>query len=169
MANPKPKKGTFCTKCGKMFGVGRLVYEFKGKPVCYDCFQKEQETLLAAEEDRKKLYQYIKEQFSIREIPTTVINRIDYLIEKDKRTSNGIKYTLYYCLHVLGKTFNLEYIGTIVNNYYEEARDYASKQVLIKKKNEEIDLNVEPRVIKIDIKKLHEEKKPKTSCNIEDL
>ena len=158
-----------CSCCGVMIPSG-LNYIHNGKSLCYKCYQDVQKEILAAEEERQSLFKYLKQLFSLTEIPTNLMVIINREVSKGKKYSE-IEYTLYYYYRILENPCGaIEVIHYILKDNYELAQEYKEKVAQTKKVNEIITLSNKKRVIKIsheDLEKNNSRKKKK--YNIADL
>lgn len=163
-------KAATCSRCGKKILNG-LAYTHNGKAFCYECFKNMQADLLATEEEKTKLYQYIKKLFSLTELPSDTINSISKEIGKG-RTYSEIQSTLYYYYEIMeNKRSSIDYLPFIIKDQYENACNYKKEVAELKKVNEQVDLShTKKRTIVLsqsDLKKQNPHKKK--SYNISDL
>lgn len=91
MANKKP---TSCSACGKKILNG-LVYTHNGKAFCYECYQKMQQELAVAEEQKQQLFNYIKQLFSLGELPPDTVNVVEKELSKRRQyRKSTMSYTI---------------------------------------------------------------------------
>ena len=165
------KKATTCSRCGDKILNG-LSYSHNGKAFCHKCFEEIQTELLATEEDKKVLYQYIKKLFSLTEIPVEVITGIN------KEISKGLNYqqaksVLYYYYEVMdNRRGSVDYIPYVLRDQYESALNYEKETEELRKINEKVDLSHTPkRKITISVADLNRKENPrnKKKYDISDL
>lgn len=159
-----------CTNCGQKI-VSGATYKYKNKNVCISCFNKLIQQDIQIQQARKNLYQYICQLFSLTECPYEIINAIDRL-EKDGKTINGIKATIYYYYSILGNEYNPDhryYFFKIVNENYYITRDYFKKQKEIREINDKIDINVPPIHVQVAPNELGKKRRHQIKYKMEDL
>ena len=155
--------GRRCPKCQEIIiGSGRL---YNGKLYCDRCYKIVIDEALNFENEKRALYEFIKELFAIDELPDSWVATIDQLVSSGK-TLAGIRMTLTYYYTILGNTPNMTYGLNIVKKYYEETRQYAIKQQEIMQKNMEHEDH--HKVVTVQINKPTGGKR-KISYRIEDL
>ena len=155
--------GRRCPKCQEIIiGSGRL---YNGKLYCDRCYKIVIDEALNFENEKRALYEFIKELFAIDELPDSWVATIDQLVSSGK-TLAGIRMTLTYYYTILGNTPNMMYGLSIVKKYYEETRQYAIKQQEIMQKNMEHEEKAETVTVKIT-RPVSTRKKP--NYRIEDL
>ena len=164
------KKGASCSCCGRSLYMS-VSYSLDGKIYCYDCYQKEIEQRKTDEQARIQAYQYVAKVGGFSELPPSAISVFDKML-KEGRTIDGIKYSAYYCFTVLGIQVPVTSLMWIIRDHYDEASQYYKDQKEILEKNKTIDLNVQPKTVVINPKKLHEgvnQNRTKKKYKIEDL
>lgn len=158
-----------CNACkSKITG---LKYNYEGKSYCFSCYQNIQQDLLKTEQDKQELYNYIKQLFTVSEIPQDVVAGIDRELSSGKKLK-GIKSTLWYYYEVYENTRNnVSAIPFIIHDQYENAKNYVIQMNKIKEINQNIDINVPENKIVIKKSELEKNINPrnKISYNIEDL
>lgn len=155
--------GRRCPKCQQIIiGSGRL---FNGKLYCDQCYKIASDEAQNFENEKRSLFEFIKELFAIDELPDSWVVTIDQLVSSGK-TLAGIRMTLTYYYTILGNTPNMVYGLSIVKKYYEETRQYAIKQQEIMQKNMEHEDKAETVTVKIT-RPVSTRKKP--NYRIEDL
>lgn len=137
MANKKP---TSCSACGKKILNG-LVYTHNGKAFCYECYQKMQQELAVAEEQKQQLFNYIKQLFSLGELPPDTVNVVEKELSKEK-TIQEIHDVLYYYYEIMARPRgSLNAIPFVLKEQYENAMKYFKEAAKLKEINEGIDLS----------------------------
>ena len=137
MANKKP---TSCSACGKKILNG-LVYTHDGKAFCYECYQKMQQELAVAEEQKQQLFNYIKQLFSLGELPPDTVNVVERELSKEK-TIQEIHDVLYYYYEIMARPRgSLNAIPFVLKEQYENAMKYFKEATKLKEINEGIDLS----------------------------
>ena len=159
--------GGKCSVCGKIL-MGGLRYANKGRIFCYDCYQKETEKIIEEDNKKDKIFDYIKKQYQINDLPESIVSGISRLF-KDGYKQSGLLYTLYYMYEIKCLDFEPEFLIINIKNYYDEAKQYLEEQKIIEEKNKQIDLNIEPVNIVIKKEDLEKNAKKKISYKIEDL
>ena len=155
--------GRRCPKCQQIIiGSGHL---YNGKLYCDQCYKIAIEEAQNFENEKRVLFDFIKELFVIDELPDSWIATVDQLVRSGK-TLSGIRMTLTYYYQILGNIPNATYGLSIVNKYYEETRQYALKQQEIMQKNLEHQEKAETVTVKIT-RPVSMRKKP--NYRIEDL
>lgn len=163
--------GGRCAHCHKPL-AGGLRYPFKGQTLCYDCYTAVQKELAAKEEKLQDLYRFLKQDiFKGQELEVHTIETINYALDKDKRTVNGIKKTLIYYYKILNNhPGEQQSIGWIIKVNYDNAKKFYTEQAEIRKRNDAVSLNATPIKMTIDPEKLHRDgKKDKFTYRMEDL
>lgn len=155
-----------CHACGK--NIVGMKYSYKGKVYCYDCFNVLTNEEEKNEKEGNEVFSYIKSQFSIREIPLEVANKIKSVLKNKEMTVYGIKATIRYYYLINGNTFDITYLGYVLSSQYEAAKKYYQNLKQLQKANESVNINVPANVVKIDINDLHKPKK-KPDYDINDL
>lgn len=158
-----------CSSCGKKI-INSLSYTHNGKAFCYECFKKMQSSLLAAEDEQKGLYTYIKTLFNIHEIPQETVSSISREVANGKKY-NGIRLTLHYYYEVLENPCNeVKNIPFVIRDQYENARKYEEETRKTRAVNDTIDLtNVPVRTVKLKKKNLETGSRKKIGYDISDL
>ena len=136
-----------CARCGqRIVGNG---HRYLGKVYCSTCYDEVMEETMALENDKQELYDYIKNLFGKSECPNEVIFMIDQQLRTGKKV-RGIQATLYYYYEILGHdTNNILGLGRVLQEQYENARDYTEQVNKNQELNRQVNLNVEPKNIKI--------------------
>lgn len=156
-----------CAKCGnKIIGTGlkRL-----GKLYCRACYEQVIAEYDEQEKAKEELYTYIRQLFNISEIPSEVVNVIDYNLKNGKKI-NGIGSTLKYYFEY-SDTYHeadsaaLSMLGKIIRENYDKAREWGAQRNQVLAYNETVDLNVPPVTVKIERPK----NKSKIKYRMEDL
>lgn len=157
--------GPTCQKCGEK--ITGQKYTIDGKNYCYDCYQKILDEREKLEKDKQELYNYIKELFRIREVPSEIISMLDREISAGKKPK-GMKYTLKYYYIIQGNVINYDKIVSlifVIKDYYESAKKYQKDMALLKEKNSKKVIEDKKRIVKINPKDLEDSprgfKKPK--------
>lgn len=133
-------KITFCSHCGNKITNG-VVYHHEGKPLCYDCYQVVQQELISLESRKQQVYNYLKQLFSLLELPNDVLLNLEKEVSKGK-TYEGAQFTLYYYYEVLEKPRgNINIIPFVIRDQYENAQEYKKKTEELKSINAKIDLS----------------------------
>lgn len=157
-----------CAQCGqRIIGVGNRAY---GKVYCNSCYESLMAEAQKNEIAKHELGDYICKLFSILECPPSAFYSIDMAV-RDGRKISGIKGTLYYYYEILGHPAdkdNIGMLGFIIKTEYENASRYFSKQKEIRKKNAEVNLDLPPVTVKIDVNRETKQKKV-MPFKIEDL
>ena len=157
-------KGVSCSKCGN--GIIGAARKYQGKIYCEHCYEIVMEEAQRFEEEKQKLYTFIKDLFSVTDCPEVVLYAVDRAL-KDGRKLSGIKGTLIYYYQENGNTpDNINIIGTIIQKNYDKAAEYFKKKKEQRAINEKIDINVPPVTVQIRSTS-QERKKPK--YRMEDL
>lgn len=156
----------FCSRCREKI-VGTK-YPIKGHTYCYKCF-KELQQEHAGQEDRKQaLFAYVRELFSVPDLPSEVVSAIEREIDSGKKPQ-GIEYTLHYYYIIEGhQTSNVSNVGFIIRDQYEAARQYAAQMKELQAKNAVAEIEAPPITVKINPAKLPN-RKTGINYNIEDL
>lgn len=160
-----------CTRCGQtIVGVGQRI---QGKLYCPNCAR-----ILVEEKERvaqsiNELKSWISQFTGFGDLPESVSSYLEREIQSQKKKTGGIKATIKY--YVLIKNLVINDVGQlpfIINDYYEETRQYLVKVKEIQEKNKTVELkNIEPIKVKINIDNLHKkaDTKRKIDYKIEDL
>ena len=128
--------GRRCPKCQQVIiGSGHL---YNGKLYCDQCYKLVMEETLNIENEKRGLFDFIKELFGIEEIPESWIVKVDKLLRSGK-TIAGIKMTLTYYYNILGHEPIPTYGLSIIDGFYEETRQYAIKQQEIMQKTSKME------------------------------
>ena len=137
MANKKP---TSCSVCGKKILNG-LVYTHNGKAFCYECYQKMQQELAVAEEQKQQLFNYIKQLFSLGELPPDTVMAVEKELSRE-RTAQEIHDVLYYYYEIMARPRgSLNAIPFVLKEQYENAMKYFKEAATLNEINEGIDLS----------------------------
>ena len=137
MANKKP---TSCSVCGKKILNG-LVYTHNGKAFCYECYQKMQQELAVAEEQKQQLFNYIKQLFSLGELPPDTVMAVEKELSRE-RTAQEIHDVLYYYYEIMARPRgSLNAIPFVLKEQYENSMKYFKEAAKLKEINEGIDLS----------------------------
>lgn len=153
-----------CAKCGNKIITN--VRKYQGNIYCDHCYELVMEEAQRNEEEKQKLYAFIKELFSIQELPELAIYIIDKALREGKKLS-GIRGTLNYYYNIKGHSpDNIAMVGTVIQTEYENACKYYEEARRIQKINEDIDLNVDPVTV---IVKSTTNKRKKPNYDIGDL
>ena len=137
MANKKP---TSCSVCGKKILNG-LVYTHNGKAFCYECYQKMQQELAVAEEQKQQLFNYIKQLFSLGELPSDTVMAVEKELSRE-RTAQKIHDVLYYYYEIMARPRgSLNAIPFVLKEQYENAMKYFKEAAKLKEINEGVDLS----------------------------
>lgn len=136
-----------CSECKKKISTNR--YKIGSNIYCKECFDKHMAELKDIEEKKKELYNYIKKLFVISDIPESVLNSIDRRIAGGKKVV-GIQKTLHYYYEIGEHTATkIEWVPSIIDNYYEEAKKYEKNMREVAEHNSKVDLTPNTRVIRI--------------------
>ena len=155
--------GRRCPKCQQVIiGSGHL---YNGKLYCDQCYKLVVDEALNIENEKRGLFDFIKELFAIEEIPESWVIKVDKLLHSGK-TIAGIRMTLTYYYTILGHAPIPTYGLSIIDSFYEETRQYAIKQQEIMQKN--IEHVEKSETVTVKIRRPVSEKK-KTNYRIEDL
>ena len=162
-------KPTSCSRCKKKILNG-LSYTYRGQAFCYDCYQEKQKELLAAEDEQQVLYNYIKQLFSVSELPNDVLTGINKEVAKGKKYK-GMRLTLHYYYEVMENARgSIDVVPYVIRDQYDNARQYEEEVARVRKINEEIDLSNPPkRTIVITSTDLSNSRQRKKKCDISDL
>lgn len=153
-----------CAKCGNR--IISNIHKFQGNLYCDHCYELIMEEAQKLEDEKQKLYNFIKELFSINELPELAIYIIDKALKEGKKLS-GIRGTLNYYYRILGKsTDDILNIGRIIQFEYDNACKYYEEARRIQALNEQVNLNVPP--INVKIKSTRNERK-KPNYNMEEI
>lgn len=157
-----------CHKCGNK-STG-MKYTFRGQNYCYSCYQKimqQQENQIS---EKEHLYNYIKQLFSVCEIPTEVINLIEKELANEKKIK-GMELTLKYYYEILGKNSTINTVGYIIRDQYENAKKYFEEVKQIQENNKQVEFDKIPaRIIQINPRDLESKvRSNKPKYKIEDL
>ena len=137
MANKKP---TSCSVCGKKILNG-LVYTHNGKAFCYECYQKMQQELAVAEEQKQQLFNYIKQLFSLGELPPDTVMAVEKELSRE-RTAQEIHDVLYYYYEIMARPRgSLNAIPFVLKEQYKNSMKYFKEAAKLKEINEGIDLS----------------------------
>ena len=124
--------GRRCPNCQQtIIGSGHL---YNGKLYCDQCYLNIIEEVQRHENEKRGLFDFIKELFGVEEIPENWIVEIEQNLKSGK-TISGITQTLKYYYYILGNNPNPDYGLGIIKKYYEETRQYAIKQQEIMQNN----------------------------------
>lgn len=141
--------GIICSRCQQRIVAN--VYRLNGKTYCGNCYDQLMQELTAQSIAKEELINYIKLLFGKSECPNEVIYAIDQAVKQGKKIK-GIKATLYYYYELTGHNIdNIYYIGKVITEQYDNARNYIQKQKEINEANKNVDLDVPP--IHVTIKK----------------
>lgn len=161
--------GPTCQKCGEK--ITGQKYTVDGKNYCYSCYQKILDEKEKLEKDKQELYNYIKELFNIREVPSEIISMLDREIAAGKKPK-GMKLTLKYYYIIQGNTINYDKLVSlifVIKDYYESAKKYQKDMAALKEKNLKKNIENKQRIIKINPKDLgnpsRDSKEPKYDIN----
>ena len=160
-------KSATCSRCGLKILNG-LTYNCNGKTFCFNCYTIANQELETIEQERQKLYQYIRQLFSLSEVPEEIIVMINREVARGKKYK-GIRLTIRYYYEILEyphSDFTL--LPWVVASQYENARAYEAEVNRVRKVNEGVDLTPKIRTIQLTPSDLTNHRKKK-SCNIEDL
>lgn len=157
-----------CSKCGKIL-KNNIKYTSNGKVYCYDCYKDVADDLVVQESKKTKIYSYIEKLFKVKKLDEYLVDSISRLIKEDKKTEDGVCYTLYYIYEVKEMSLEIEYIIPNIKKYYQEAKEYHDLQLKIQLANQNVKLESEPVVVKIKKTDLDAASKPKFNYNMEDL
>ena len=153
-----------CTLCGNKI-IGNI-RRYQGNNYCDHCYEVVMEEAQRNEDEKQKLYAFIREIFSVTELPELVIYIIDKALKEGRKLS-GIRGTLNYYYNILGKPAdNILSIGQIIQFEYENACKYYENARRIQKANEKVNLDVPPVTVVVKSTK-NTRKKPK--YKMEDL
>ena len=99
-------------------------YKFSNKTYCKRCY----EILRLDADEYKALMKYIcKECFEI-DAPTSLILKQVKDFHSRNINYGAMTYTLWYCKEILDFKFNVKFGVALIDTYYDEAKDYYSKQ-----------------------------------------
>lgn len=126
---PINKNTIYCANCGKElhppFDITKKIGQ---KTYCEECYNQKKNINLSwgSEEEKRRLYDFIKEIFSIDEIPQLWIEQIAKICKEDpKKNYTNLYYTLKYAVKIEEITPNPLYgIKGIVTQYYDKAAEY---------------------------------------------
>lgn len=106
--------------------------------------------LLAAEDDQQVLYRYIKQLFSVTEVPQEVVASITREAAKGKKY-RGLRLTLHYYYEILENQPNdITYVPFVIRDQYENARKYEEESRKIQEINQQVNLSNTPiRTVKL--------------------
>lgn len=143
-------EAVLCAKCkGRIIGH---INKYGGKLYCDHCYEAIIEQLQRLEEEKNKLYSFIKELFSLREIPDPVVHSINKAIDDGKKPS-GIRGTLIYYYKVKENPVeDIAYLSLIIQKEYSNAANYFAETKKIKEENALIDINVPTVTVRISTK-----------------
>lgn len=155
-----------CARCGQRV-VGNGHY-YAGRKYCAHCYDELMQELIELDKAKEDLYNYIKTLFGVSECPQEVIYTIDRALGKGKKLK-GIRATIWYYYEIQGHApDNTSSLSRVINDYYEDAKNYINHVNDVKAKNAELDLSDVPTVVvKVDLNNL--EKKKKIKYRMEDL
>ena len=158
-------KLSVCADCGAKFTNG-IKYSYGGKFYCFDCYQKLQEKLMAAEDEKKRLYDYIKSLFSTPELPPEVVSAIDHEIDKGRKAT-GLYLTVKYYYEIQEHPRDkVVYVPYVLRHYYESARAYEKNIRELSKTNAKVVLTDDVRKVVLKQGDLERHvKKPKYDIN----
>ena len=153
-----------CAKCGNRIIAN--IRRYQGNNYCDHCYELVMEEAQRMEDDKQKLYSFIREMFSVSQLPELVLYIIDKALKEGKKLS-GIRGTLNYYYNIKGKPVDdILSIGRIIQTEYENASKYYEEARRIQKINENIDLNVKPVTVVV---KSTKDSRKKPNYRMEDL
>lgn len=136
-----------CAHCGqKIIGNG---YRYLGKVYCGACYEKAMQESMALEAAKEELFGYVKNLFGKTDCPPEVI----YMVEQNLKTGKkikGIRATIYYYYEVKGhEPNNIFFLGKVISEQYENARQYVEECARIAEVNRLTNLVVAPNNVKV--------------------
>ena len=136
-----------CSACGQKI-VGSK-YTHGGKNYCCACYGALAEKLEKEAKDKQSLIDYIKDIFSLSELPTETLNLIDREL-KSGRTVRGLRATLWYYYDILlTNPTNVLNLSFVFRDQYGAAKEYAEQIAKLKKINKKVDLTPKTRVVQV--------------------
>lgn len=110
-----------------------------------DCLIKEEEERNLNKTDWQKLLDTINDIYDGNCNFPFICKQLKTLKQENEGwKDSGINYTLWYYVNILECKFNPEFgIQWILSKYYEEAKRFYIKQIELKKKSKEIDLDID--------------------------
>ena len=153
-----------CSSCGQVItGKGRI---FNTKTYCASCYQKVLQEQEALAEEKRELCLYIRKMFGINQVPNETMYAIDKFFKEGKKYK-GMQATLYYYFEILGNDgVNIMMFSRIINEQYENARNYLERVNKIKRLN--ADREISDEVVTYVISDKNKNKR-KPQRRIEDL
>ena len=152
-----------CSKC-KTSIVGHI-NKYGNNLYCDHCYEEIMANLQRLEEEKNKLYAFVKDLFSIREIPDPVVFALNKAISEGKKPS-GIQGTLIYYYKVKENPVeDIAYLGLIIQKEYNNAANYFAENKRIKEANAAIDIQVPTVTVRISTT----EQKAKYKYKMEDI
>ena len=138
-----------CVKCGQQIVGTKHMYG--GKAYCEACYNALIAELTKLENQKAELYKYICDLFGKSECPEFVTSSIEKLLAAGRKVG-GIKATLWWYYEIEGHpTDNINYIGKIISDQYENAHKYVVEQKKIQAHNAQVDLhNIPSQTVKIN-------------------
>lgn len=156
-----------CSDCGRK--ISGVKYTVGGKTYCYDCYQRVSSLMEDLENQKKELYEYICNLYSISEIPQEVVSAIDRLYKAGKKIK-AMGKTLWFYHMIEGHPVNTpSLVGYIIEQNYDRAKKYFEDVKNLKEHNKNVDISVEPITIKIRPESLHKKPHVVQTVKIEDL
>lgn len=128
-------------RCGNRFPLEEMK-QISGQNFCPNCYNR----VVKEREDRKELYDLIKEYYNIT-MPTMQMLKQIKTYQENGLTLKGMALTLQYCKYTKKIEFHHKYGLALISYYYEEAKDDYIKKLKRTQNHTDAELKTETVVI----------------------